>query len=260
MQRECEKRGVKPFLVTGVLALTTTAHLPAQIFSLVPSADAFLSSANATSNFGGGGAVAVSAAGLPKGEFDSLLRFDLAAAKASFDALWGAGLWEVQSISLTLTANPPNNPIYNGNGTGPSGTNVNTTGLFTLDWLANDTWVEGAGTPASPGTTGVTFADLASLIGSSDETLGTFSFNGSNTGSTAYQLALTPAFTADLKGGNLVSFLAEPADANVAMVANSRTGAIFSRPTLTIVAVPEPATAALAFSGLMVLAGRRRRP
>ncbi len=246
-------------LLTSAIALAAVATLDAQVIALFPSEDVFVSSANATFNYGGGGGLAVSAAGLPRGEFASLLRFDLAAAKSSFDTLWGAGAWGIESITFTLTANPPNNAIFNGNGAGPGGSNVNTAGLFSLQWLADDTWVEGAGTPQAPGATGLTYSGLSAVLGGSDEALGTFSFNGSSTGSTAYPLALTPAFSADVEAGNPVSFFAQPADASVAMVVNSRTGGIFARPTLTIVAVPEPACATLALAGLLMFAVARRR-
>lgn len=239
-------------------AAVTSVGTLGQIISLNPAADAFLSAANPNANFGGAGSLAVSASGLPKGEFASLLRFDLAPAVTSFDALYGAGFWSIQSITLTLTATAPNNAIFNGNGAGPGGSNVNSAGQFSLQWLPNDAWIEGSGTPQAPGATGVTFSTLPTLVSGADETLGIFPFSGATTGSAAQSLALTPGFLADATTGSTVTLLATPADSSVAMVVNSRTGSVFSRPTLTVVAVPEPATAALALTGLL-LCGRRPR-
>lgn len=242
-------------LLIPVLGATASA----QTVSLQPTADALLSAANPTSNYGGAGALSVAASGLTKGEFDSLLRFDLSSAKSNFDAFFGSGAWTIQSITLTLTATAPNNALFNGNGAGPGGSNVNFAGLFSLEWLQNDSWVEGSGTPSIPGATGVTYNDLASLTSAADEALGTFSFNGATTGSTGYQLALTPSFTADAAAGNMVTFLAESADTGVAMLVNSRTGSINGRPTLTIAAVPEPGTALLMLTGALLWCGRRSR-
>ena len=75
---------------------------PAATFSLASSADAMLSSSQPANNYGGAGAFAVAAPGLPKGEFQSLVQFDLSPAKASFDAALGAGNWTL--------ASPPNVP------------------------------------------------------------------------------------------------------------------------------------------------------
>ncbi len=45
-----------------------------------------------------------------------------------FDAAFGAGMWAIDGITLKLTATPPGNAIFNGNGAGPGGTNVNFAG------------------------------------------------------------------------------------------------------------------------------------
>jgi MYXO-CTERM domain-containing protein len=239
-------------------AFAISSH--AQVFSLTPTADALLSAANPTLNYGGAGALAISAAGLPKGEFDSLLQFNFAAAKSSFDAFYGAGLWTIQSITLTLTATPPGNALFNGNLAGPGGSNINFAGQFSLEWIQNDAWTEGTGIPQTPTTNGVTYNDLTTVLSGVEETVGTFAFSGATTGSTAYNLALTPSFTADATAGNVVSFFAAPADTAVSALVNARSVmATASRPTLTIIAVPEPASAAFALSGLLMLAGVRRR-
>src|SRR6516225_5976281 len=98
----------------------------AATFTLSPTQDTFVSSANSTSNYGAAGALLVNAAGLSKGEFDSLLQFNFAAAKSSFDLTFGVGQWSIQSVTLQLTSANPGNPIFNS----PA-----TAGAFTLTWM-----------------------------------------------------------------------------------------------------------------------------
>src|SRR5436190_9973997 len=54
-------------------------------------------------NFGAAGALAISAAALPNGEFQSVIQFDLSTARNSLDTQFGAGLWAAQSVTLQLT-------------------------------------------------------------------------------------------------------------------------------------------------------------
>ena len=136
------------------LVLGPVAH--AATFNLNPSIDAFVTTGPSgnlsTSNYGGAGALSVAASGLSKGEFQSVLQFDLASARASFDTQLGAGQWHIQSISLSLTATSPGaNLIFNSSAAGQ----------FGISWMQNDSWTEGTGTPASLGATGVTFSSLA---------------------------------------------------------------------------------------------------
>jgi uncharacterized protein (TIGR03382 family) len=255
------------WLQTLLAAFIFAAPASAATFSLTPTADAFLTggsndpnAGSQTANYGGAGALQVSAAGSTKGEIQSLLKFDLSAAKASFDATFGAGNWTVNSITLQLGTNfgvqgtQPNNPIFNSiNG-----------GLFKIDWMANDSWVEGTGTPASPTTNGVTFSDLAGLIGASDETLGTFTYtpvgntNPPTVPEASYALSLAPSFLADVTGGSIVSLRAYAGDAGVSYLFNSRS---FSgnQPTLVIDAVPEPGAGTLLAMGTLAWLVRRRR-
>ena len=157
-------------------------------FTLNPSLDAFVTtgpSGNLSgNNYGGAGALSVAAPGLAKGEFQSVLQFDLSGARTSFNAQFGAGQWSIQSITLTLTATSPNNAIFNSSAAGQ----------FGISWMQNDSWVEGTGTPNAPTTTGITYSSLPSFTGAGDESLGTFSFNGAPVGSVTYTLSLTPGF------------------------------------------------------------------
>lgn len=241
---------MKCLILRAVLAVSLASSLFAQTVTLSPVADVFVSSNNAALNYGGAGALAMSASGSAKGEFDSLLRFDFSSAKSSFDAIFGAGAWTLQSVKLTLTAIVPANAIFN----------TSAAGNVAFKWIANDSWVEGAGTPNIPTTNGIVFNGLAGIQGGTDEAIGTFAFSGATSGTVNYSFNLTPSFTSDATAGNLVSFLALPADATVSELVDSQNfNTPSARPLLTVVAVPEPGGAVLAFSGLLVLAARRGR-
>ena len=130
-------------VAAATLALFVALTAQAATFTLNPSADAFVTTgptANLTgNNYGGAGALSVAAPGLASGEFQSVLRFDLSGAKTSFNSQFGAGQWSIQSITLSLTATAPNNAIFN----------ASAAGQFGVSWMQNDSWTEGAGTPAA---------------------------------------------------------------------------------------------------------------
>src|SRR5438105_11218654 len=155
MSLKCSLRPAASLAVI-LLAFPFLGH--GAVVNLTPSADAFVTTgpANnlATNNYGGGGSAALSAPGLSKGEFQSVLRFDTSTAKTSFDALYGPGAWTLQSVTLQLTAATVNNTIFN----------ANAAGSFGLSWMQNDSWVEGSGTPSTPGTVGITYDTLQSTF------------------------------------------------------------------------------------------------
>ena len=96
-------------------------------------------------------ALSVAASGLAQGEFQSVMRFDLAAARTFFDTQLGAGQWNIQSVALSLTAAP-----------GSTFFNASAAGLFDICWMQNDSWIEGTGKPTVPTTIGITYAGLPS--------------------------------------------------------------------------------------------------
>src|SRR5689334_3356857 len=165
-----EKIDRAPIAMTIVaLAVVSAVQLcVAATVTMNPIADSFVSSANPGNNYGAAGALDIAAAGLPKGEFQSLLKFDLSDAKSSFDATFGAGQWQVQSVTLQCTATSPNNPIFN----------TAAAGQFAASWMQNDGWVEGTGTPNLPTSDGITFSTLSSFLSPSDQSVGSFSFAG----------------------------------------------------------------------------------
>jgi len=238
------------------LALILALPLDAATVALNPVADAFVTagpSGNLSgNNYGAAGALSVAAPGSPKGEFQSVLQFDLSGARSAFDTQFGAGQWSLQSISLTLTATSPNNSIFN----------ATSAGQFSVSWMQNDSWTEGTGTPGSPTTTGITYSSLPSFTSAGDEALGTFSFNGATNGTATYTLNLTPGFSADAEAGDLVSLRLFAADSAVSYLFDSRNfGTASARPVLSIVAVPEPGLVSLVATGVaLVIGGRRRWP
>src|SRR5215472_9144063 len=121
------KRRLPNAFAAGALLLALPGL--AATFPLNPSADAFVTAGPtgnlSGNNYGAAGALSVAAPGLANGEFQSVLRFDLSGAKASFDTQYGAGQWSIQSISLSLTATAPGNPIFN----------ASAAGQFRVSWM-----------------------------------------------------------------------------------------------------------------------------
>jgi hypothetical protein len=220
-------------------------------FSLNPSADAFVTTGPggnlATNNYGGAGALSVAAPGLAQGEFQSVMQFGFSAAKSSFDSQFGSGQWSIQSVTLQLTAATPNNAIFN-----PS-----SAGHFNVSLMQNNGWSEGSGTPMAPGSTGITFSSLSSFVGSADEMLGTFSFNGATNGAATYTLNLSSSLAADILAGGTASFRLFAADSSISYLFDSRNFSMASaRPLLDITAVPEPGILALGMFGLGLISRR----
>jgi hypothetical protein len=247
------------FAVRLVLAACVLSACGADVFaqsvSLNPVADAFVTSAEPSGNYGGAGAFGVSGPGLPNGELQALLRFDLASAKSSFDAALGPGNWLLSSATLQLAAASQNNPIFNTSGAGQ----------FSATWLENDSWNEGSGSPSSPGISGVTWNSLPSFLSPGDQSLGTFSFDGSTTAMATYSLTVSSGLAGDTAAGGPASILLSAAagETTLSGVFNSRSfGTANRRPllTLTAVAVPEPATWVLAAGAAAALCCRARVP
>ena len=179
-------------------------------------------------------ALASLAPGSARGEFQTLMRFDLGPAKSSFDAAFGPGNWRLESATLRLSAANPNNPIFNPSAAGP----------FSVGWMQNDAWVEGTGTPMSPTLDGVMYATLPAFISPQDQGLGTFAFAGGTSGTANYALNVGSGFSGDVEAGGLLSMrlFAEPGT-TVAYNFSSRSfQTVGNRPLLTLSAteVPEP--------------------
>ena len=242
---------------TPLAAVTVTlqqANLPTAAYT--GSIDAFVTtgpSNNQTgSNYGAAGALAVSAPGSAKGEFQSLLQFDLSTAKSALDAALGAGLWTLQSVQLQMTAQSPSNVIFN----------TVAAGNITVNWLKNDSWTEGAGTPNVPTTTGVTYNSLSGLLTpGQDQALGTFSFSGATSGNVLYTLAAASGLTNDLATGGIATFdlVGSSGVSGVFNSANFTTAANHPALIINAVAAPEPSRAVLLVLSAGLCITRRRR-
>lgn len=198
-------------------------------------------------NYGGAGALAVSAPSA-KGTFETLLRVDVSSAVATFDATYGAGQWQLDSVSLKLSSLEPNNALFNG---------PNTAGQFSISWFANDGWIEGTGGTNSATTTGIKWSEVAALT-TAAESQGVFDYTGS--GLAEYALNPSAGFLADLLAGGQLGLYLQSADSSISATFGSRSNSAH-RPALilTASAVPEASRMGLLATGVWVLAMRRRR-
>jgi hypothetical protein len=232
-------------------------------------ADAFLATGSpsnpvgvnlTTLNFGGAGTLAISPASSTKGEMDSIIQFSLASAFSQFNVTYGTGNWQVTGLTLSLASNfggqgeQPNNGIFN---------TINA-GNFGIDWLGNNTWVEGngsgMGTPGYPNNSFVTYDSISSLFGNGSSALGTFTYTppGDNV-YVNYALPLDLNLVSDVENGRNTSLYFFAADNQVSYLFNARSFAQ-NHPELTITVSPTPEPSALALSaiGLVGAAAVRR--
>ena len=248
-------RRARQIAALATVFVATQCLCDAATFNLNPLADALVTTgtggAFSANNFGGAGALAIAAPGLPKGDFQSVLQFDLAGARSSFDAQFGAGQWTLQSVTLQLTSANNNNPAF---------FNTTAAGQFGVSLLRNNSWLEGTGNPATPATDGVSHDTLLSTFidNVNDQALGTFSFGGGSSGANSYALSLSSGLLADVLAGDHLSLRLFATDNGVSYLVNSRSvAASANRPTLIISVVPEPRALALGFVGLAVFVMRR---
>ncbi len=236
------------FVPLVLLALSPT--LPAALtVAMNPVADAFVTSANTSGNYGAAGAVAVSAPGLAKGELQTLMMFDFSSAKSAFDAEYGAGQWTVDSVSLRLVAANPGNPIFNSSAAG----------TISVRWFDDDSWLEGSGTPASVGASGVNFGSLAALFGSGTRSAGSLAFGGGTSGANVITLS-SAGLLADIMAGSTGSLNFLAGDGAVSGVFNSRNfNSSANWPVLSVTVIPEPSTGLLMLGGTLLAGLRRRR-
>ena len=228
------------------------------------------SNASPARNYGGAGALAVSAdttvnPANTQGQFLSFLQFDTSTAKSAFDTQFGAGGWTVTGVQLQLTAQSPGNAIFNGFSGG-----TNTAGNIDLRWLAANLTSadEGTGTPGVSSTSGMTFNNYTTYTGGSDQALGTFAFGGGTSGLFTMNATLGTGLLNDILAGGLTAFELKPSTGSqVSALFNSRNftggGSPGSRPALAITAVataaPEPGRMMLVLLGGFVTVMRRRR-
>jgi len=253
--------GVRTVVYLGIglwLANVTAAQIVA---TNTPVADAFVRSLAPTNNYGAAGALSVSGSiaintnGQQEGVLDSFLQFNESNAVASFNSAFGAGQWTISSATLTLTATSPNNAIFNYG-----------SGSFQVRWIGDNAWQEGTGTPNSPATNGITYAQEPSILNSNvDESLGTFNYNGATSGQTSLSLGLPGGFISQISTGTLVSlYMTATPGSTVGFTFNSRhftSSAAWPMLDITAVAIPEPSTVGLLGLSCLILTamGWRRR-
>jgi hypothetical protein len=229
-------------------------------------ADAFLASGppGGTSlsnlNFGSAGTLAIAPAGSAKGEMDSIIEFNTAAAVSQFNATYGVGNWQITGMTLSLASNfgtqrvQPPNTLFN---------TINA-GQFGIDWLGNNTWVEGTGGgmggPGYPNNSSVSFNSISTLFSGGSASLGTFRYTPpGNIIYVNYSLPLNSSLVSSAAAGGGVSLYFYAADNQVSYLFNSKEFAS-NHPELAITAtaVPEPGTLALTTSALACLLVSRR--
>jgi len=245
-------------LVTGLLLMNTIEASAQLTVSNAPNADAFVRANGPTHNYGGAGALEVAGAsstniinGAATGALDSFIRFDVSSLVASFNTTFGAGNWAVTGATLQVTeVGNPNNAVF---GSGLGG--------FEIRWIADDSWVEGTGTPASPGASGIVYNDEADLLAGGQASLGTYS-NSFASGVRRFALSLPGSFLTDISNAGSVSFFLTATTDKIGFNFNSRSfGTVSARPSLelTAMAIPEPSTICLLTLSVAVLVAARRR-
>jgi len=208
------------------------------------SADAFLAAGSSNNpagsdltglNFGGAGALVVAPAASVKGEFQSVLRFSLSNAVSLFNTNFGTGNWMITNISLTLTSNYGSNGVQPNNAIFP----VISGGNFVIEWLSDDAWAEGIGTPNLPSTVGVTYHSLTvtDLLSGAHAILCTNTYTppGDNVPVT-YTLPLNTNLLADVSSGGDVSLLFYAADNQTGYLFNSHEYGRGNEPLINVTA------------------------
>lgn len=214
--------------------------------------DTVITSTNPNMFYGTAGSMEIAAAASPKNMIqNALFSFNTAGIVSQLNTLYGANHWTITSAAVTLYSNNPS--------TGAQSSNSNwatvNPGSFTLNWLSNDSWYTGQ----------VTYNTLPIYlpgVGSNlMETVATYNYQADGTTPLTWTLSNNYSLLNDIMAGGEVTFLGTPAS-------NSTVGYNFCQQSvagkaavLTVTAnpVPIPAAAWLFGSGLLGLAGVRRK-
>lgn len=226
------------------LALGIVAATAAQVtYTTTTSADAFVMTGSTNNplgsdlsglNYGGAGTLVIASAASEKGEFRSVIRFDLAAATNQFNATFGTN-WTIRGISLEFASNygqggvQPNNPIFN----------MISGGDFVIEWLSDDSWLEGTGNPNLPTTDGVTFDDLPALLAAGHEVLCTNTYVPPGVDvHVTWPLPVTSNLVSHVRSSGQVSFYFYAADDEVNYLFNSLRYGRGNEPLIHVTAGP----------------------
>lgn len=232
-------------LLPALCGIFLIARAQAQtVYSGTTIADAFVATGSPNNpdgsdltdlNFGAAGTLAVSPASAEEGEFESVLEFNFTNAVALFNTTYGTNGWTITGISLQLTSNygtagvQPNNKIFN----------VISPGNFVIEWLSDNDWVEGTGTPALPTMDGVTFDSLSNLLAAPCDILCTNTYTppGNNVPVT-YALPLDANLVANIVIGGDTTLLFYAADNQIGYLFNSREYGRGNQPLINVTASP----------------------
>jgi hypothetical protein len=235
------------FLLPLICTVFCLTSVQAQvIYSNTTSQDAFLATGSPDTpnppgtdltnlNFGAAGALAVSPANADKGQFQSLLMFNFSGAVSLFDSAYGTNGWIITGLALQLASNfatnglQPNNKIFN----------VVNTGNFAIEWLSDNGWVEGTGTPAQPTMDGVTFGSLPCLLSKPCEILCTNTYTppGDNV-PVIYTLPLDTNLVSEIEAGTNTTLLLFAADNQIGYLFNSHEYGRGNQPMIYVTAGP----------------------
>jgi hypothetical protein len=197
-------------------------------------------------NFGGAGALVVAPANSGKGEFQTILKFNLSDATNLFGSTYG-NHWTVTALSLELTGNFATNGAQPNNMVFPK---IHP-GNFVIEWLSNDDWLEGTGMPNLPTMDGVTYNSLPDLLSQPHAILSTNTYTppGNNV-HVVYQLPLDTNLVADIAAGGDVTFLLYAADDQVGYLFNSYFYGRGNQPLIHVTAgAPPPRIVSAIFTG-----------
>jgi hypothetical protein len=217
-------------------------------YTVASFADAFLATGSPTNpegtnltglNFGGAGALFIAPPTSTNGEFQTVMQFDLSGATNLFNAAYGTNGWVVSGLSLQLTGNNgkageiPLNTIF------PTISG----GQFIIEWLSNNSWLEGTGTPITPATNGVTYDSLPTLLSGAHDILctNTYSPPGDNVAVT-YALPLDTNIVNEVMQSGDVSFLLYAADDQISYLFNSYNYGRGNQPLIHVTANATPPT------------------
>ena len=232
-------------IVTVILWIGGCPIVQSQVtYTGTTSADTFLATGSSNNpagsdltglNFGAAGILAIASPSSAKGEFQSVIKFNLSDAISLFNTTYGTNNWTINGISLEIGGNygtagvQPNNPIFN----------VISGGKFVIEWLSDDDWVEGTGNPNLPTTDGVTYNLLPALLSNRHEILctNTYSPPGDNVHVT-WPLPLNANLLADVTAGDDVSFLFYAADDQINYLFNSHNDGHGNEPLIHVTANP----------------------
>jgi len=217
--------------------VTYTNISVADAFVATGSASNILGSDLTANNYGGAGNLVIAPSNSLKGEFQTVMRFDISGATNLFNSTYGTNNWVISSVSLSFASNfggageQPNNPIF------PKVASGN----FVIEWLTTDAWDEGTGNPSIPTTDGITYSSLPDLLTNLHEVLCTNSYlpPGDNA-RVAWSLPVKSGFVSDIITNGLVSLRFYAADTQVCYLFNSYNFGRTNQPKILVTAIPAP--------------------